>query len=74
VKHLKGELDIPTVAMLKWWTSDRAMKAVDQCLQLFGGYGYMSEYPISRIFADQRVQMIYGGTNEIMKEIIARTL
>ena len=73
-KHLKGELDIPTVAMLKWWTSDRAMVAADECLQLHGGYGYMNEYPIARIYADQRVQKIYGGTNEIMKEIIARTL
>ena len=73
-KHLKGELDIPTVAMLKWWTSDRAMVAADECLQLHGGYGYMNEYPIARIYSDQRVQKIYGGTNEIMKEIIARTL
>ncbi len=73
-KHLRGELDIPTVAMLKWWTSDRAMKAVDECLQLHGGYGYMNEYPIARIYADQRVQRIYGGTNEIMKEIISRSL
>ncbi len=74
VKHLRGELDIPTVAMLKWWSSDRAMKAIDECLQLFGGYGYMNEYPIARMFTDQRVQRIYGGTNEIMKEIISRTL
>jgi long-chain-acyl-CoA dehydrogenase len=73
-KHLRGELDIPTVAMLKWWTSERAMVAADECLQLHGGYGYMNEYPIARIYADQRVQKIYGGTNEIMKEIIARTL
>ncbi|RLK62289.1 acyl-CoA dehydrogenase [Actinokineospora cianjurensis] len=73
-KHLRGELDIPTVAMLKWWTSDRAMKAIDECLQLHGGYGYMTEYPIARIYLDQRVQRIYGGTNEIMKEIISRTL
>ncbi|GLZ39478.1 putative acyl CoA dehydrogenase [Actinokineospora sp. NBRC 105648] len=73
-KHLRGELDIPTVAMLKWWTSDRAMKAIDECLQLHGGYGYMSEYPIARMYTDQRVQRIYGGTNEIMKEIISRTL
>ncbi|TDP97114.1 acyl-CoA dehydrogenase [Labedaea rhizosphaerae] len=73
-KHLKGELDIPTVAMLKWWTSDRAMVAADECLQLHGGYGYMNEYPIARIYTDQRVQKIYGGTNEIMKEIIARSL
>ncbi|MFT4044396.1 MAG: acyl-CoA dehydrogenase family protein [Gordonia sp. (in: high G+C Gram-positive bacteria)] len=73
-KHIKGELDIPTVAMAKWWTSDRAMAVADECLQLFGGYGYMNEYPIARMWADNRVQKIYGGTNEIMKEIIARTL
>jgi acyl-CoA dehydrogenase len=73
-KHLRGELDIPTVAMAKWWTTDRAMQVADTCLQLFGGYGYMNEYPIARMWADNRVQMIYGGTNEIMKEIISRSL
>lgn len=73
-KHLKGELDIPTVAMAKWWVSDRAMAVADECLQLFGGYGYMNEYPIARMWADNRVQKIYAGTNEIMKEIIARSL
>ena len=73
-KHLEGKLDIPTVAMAKWWTSDRAMVVADECLQLFGGYGYMNEYPIARMWADQRVQKIYAGTNEIMKEIISRTL
>ncbi len=73
-KHLKGQLDIPTVAMLKYYTSDRAMKAVDECLQLHGGYGYMNEYPIARMYTDLRVQRIYGGTNEIMKEIISRSL
>ncbi|MCZ4553002.1 acyl-CoA dehydrogenase family protein [Gordonia rubripertincta] len=74
VKHLTGELDIPTVAMAKWWTTDRAMSVLDECVQLFGGYGYMSEYPIGRMWADGRVQKIYAGTNEIMKEIIARSL
>ncbi|MFC7752081.1 acyl-CoA dehydrogenase family protein [Tsukamurella soli] len=73
-KHVKGELDIPTVAMAKWWTSDRAQHVASECLQLFGGYGYMAEYPVARFWADNRVQMIYAGTNEIMKEIIARTL
>lgn len=73
-KHLAGNLDIPTVAMAKWWTSDRAMTVLDDCMQLFGGYGYMSEYPIGRMWADGRVQKIYAGTNEIMKEIIARSL
>ncbi|MBJ8338814.1 acyl-CoA dehydrogenase family protein [Antrihabitans sp. YC3-6] len=74
VKHLQGQLDIPTVAMAKWWTSDRAMVALDECLQLHGGYGYMTEYPIARMWADNRVQKIYAGTNEIMKEIISRSL
>ncbi|MFE3443964.1 acyl-CoA dehydrogenase family protein [Nocardia sp. NPDC059180] len=73
-KHIVGELDIPTVAMAKWWTTDRAMSVASECLQLHGGYGYMSEYPISRMWVDNRVQMIYAGTNEIMKEIIARSL
>ncbi|MCX6468107.1 MAG: acyl-CoA dehydrogenase family protein [Corynebacteriales bacterium] len=74
VKHLAGKLDIPTVAMAKWWTTDKAMDVLDECLQLFGGYGYMSEYPIGRMWADARVQKIYAGTNEIMKEIISRSL
>lgn len=73
-QHLRGEFDVATAAMLKWWTSETAMQAVDDCLQLHGGYGYMSEYRIARTWTDQRVQKIYGGTNEIMKEIIARTL
>lgn len=73
-KHIKGELDIPTVAMAKWWTSDTAQNVASECLQLFGGYGYMAEYPVARFWADNRVQMIYAGTNEIMKEIIARAL
>ena len=73
-KHVKGELDIPTVAMAKWWASDRAQEVASECLQLFGGYGYMAEYPVARFWVDNRVQMIYAGTNEIMKEIIARTL
>ncbi|MGH3598499.1 MAG: acyl-CoA dehydrogenase family protein, partial [Mycobacterium sp.] len=62
------------VAMAKWWITDRAMSVLDECLQLHGGYGYMTEYPISRMWVDNRVQKIYAGTNEIMKEIIARTL
>lgn len=74
VKHIAGELDIRTVAMAKWWITERAMAVLDECLQLHGGYGYMTEYPISRMWVDNRVQKIYAGTNEIMKEIIARTL
>lgn len=73
-KLLKGELDAETASMAKWWTSDMQNKMVDECLQLFGGYGFMWEYPISRMYADARVQRIYAGTNEIMKEIIARKL
>jgi acyl-CoA dehydrogenase len=73
-KHIRGELDIQTVAMAKWWITERAMSVLDECLQLHGGYGYMTEYPISRMWVDNRVQKIYAGSNEIMKEIIARTL
>jgi acyl-CoA dehydrogenase len=72
--HIKGELDIPTAAMVKLWASERAGKVVDECLQLFGGYGFMEEYPIARAFTDLRVSRIYAGTSEIMKEIISRTL
>jgi acyl-CoA dehydrogenase len=73
-KHLRGELDIPTASMAKWWTTQQQCDVADECLQLFGGYGYMQEYPISRIYTDSRIQKIYGGTNEIMKEIISRFL
>ena len=61
-------------AMAKWWSTELQKRVVDRCVQLFGGYGYMLEYPIARAYADARVQKIYGGTNEIMKELIARTL
>ena len=61
-------------ALLKWWTTQKQNEIVDECLQLFGGYGYMKEYPISRLWTDARVQKIYGGTNEIMKELIGRAL
>jgi acyl-CoA dehydrogenase len=74
VKLLDGELDPSLAAMAKWWTTDMQCKVVDECLQLFGGYGYMKEYPIARLYADARVQKIYGGTNEVMKMLIARTL
>ena len=73
-RHVRGELDTATASMAKYWLSDLQGKVVDQCLQLFGGYGYMNEYPIARMFRDARVQRIYGGTNEIMKLLIARTL
>ncbi|MEH6524617.1 MAG: acyl-CoA dehydrogenase family protein [Sneathiella sp.] len=71
---LKGELDVATAAMAKYWTSDLENKIIDECLQLHGGYGYMWEYRVARAYADARVQRIYGGTNEIMKELISRTL
>ena len=60
--------------MAKYWVSDLENRIVDTCLQLFGGYGYMNEYPIARMFRDSRAQRIYGGANEIMKVLIARTL
>jgi acyl-CoA dehydrogenase len=73
-KHLRGELDVATASMAKWWTTQMQCDVADECLQFFGGYGYMQEYPISRLYTDARIQKIYGGTNEIMKEIISRFL
>jgi acyl-CoA dehydrogenase len=72
--HLAGKLDASTASMAKYWLTDLENKIVDRCLQFFGGYGYMEEYPISRMYRDARIQRIYGGTNEIMKVLIARTL
>jgi acyl-CoA dehydrogenase len=69
-----GRMDTVTASMAKYWISDLQCKIVDQCVQLFGGYGYMLEYPIAQMYVDARVQRIYGGANEIMKEIIARSL
>jgi acyl-CoA dehydrogenase len=68
------KLDTATASMAKYWTTDLQCKVVDECVQLHGGYGYMWEYPIARAFADARVQRIYGGTNEIMKEVISRSM
>jgi acyl-CoA dehydrogenase len=73
-RHIAGQLDTTTASMAKYWLSDLQNKIVDRCLQLFGGYGYMEEYPISRMYRDARVQRIYAGTNEIMKLLIARSL
>jgi acyl-CoA dehydrogenase len=73
-RALRDELDLATAAMAKWWVTDTVGKVVDECLQLFGGYGYMTEYPIARIYADARVGRIYGGSNEVMKELIARAM
>lgn len=71
---LRGKLDAATASMAKYWVSDLLSKIVDGCLQLFGGYGYMTEYPIGRMYRDSRIHRIYGGSNEVMKLLIARTL
>ena len=73
-RQLAGTLDLSTAAMAKWWTTQMNCQVIDECLQLHGGYGYMLEYPIARMYADARVGRIYGGSNEIMKEIIARAM
>lgn len=70
--HNQRKLSTEKAAMAKWWTTDLQVRVIDQCLQLHGGYGYMLEYPIARAYIDARAQTIYGGTNEIMKEIIGR--
>ena len=74
VDLVAGRLDTETASMAKWWTTDMQQQVLDECVQLHGGYGYMNEYLVCRLFADSRVQRIYGGTNEIMKEVIARGL
>ena len=74
IKTTEGKLTPEEGAMAKLWTTESGNKIVDACLQLFGGYGYMSEYPISRLFVDSRVRRIYGGTSEIMKLVIGRTI
>jgi acyl-CoA dehydrogenase len=74
VKLKDGRLDTVTASMAKYWVTDMQNKVMDECLQLFGGYGYTREYPISQLYVDSRVQRIYGGANEIMKEIIARSI
>jgi acyl-CoA dehydrogenase len=73
-KLLAGQLDAATASMAKYWCTEKQCQIIDECLQLHGGAGYMDEYEISRMYADARVQKIYGGTNEIMKELIGRTL
>ena len=73
-KHLRGELDTVTASMAKMWVTDMECQINDRCLQLFGGYGFMNEYPVARQWRTSRVQRIYGGTNEIMKMVIARSL
>ncbi|GAB2745249.1 long-chain specific acyl-CoA dehydrogenase [Salinifilum aidingensis] len=73
-EHNAGELSIPDAAMAKWWLTEMNKRVVDRCLQLHGGYGYMAEFPVAKAYLDSRVQTIYGGTTEIMKEIIGRSL
>ena len=73
-EHLRGELSAEKAAMAKYWLTDTQGEVLDECLQLHGGYGYMQEYAIAEMWTDARVQRIYGGTNEIMKELISRTL
>ena len=72
-QQLQGALDDATASMAKWWATDMAGEVLDECVQLHGGYGYMSEYLVARMYTDARVPRIYGGTNEIMKELIARS-
>lgn len=73
-EFLEGKLDTTTAAMAKWWLTELEGRVLDTCLQLFGGYGYMAEYPIARAYTDARVHRIYAGTTEIMKELVARSL
>jgi acyl-CoA dehydrogenase len=73
-RHLRGELSASDASMAKYWTTDSQCRVIDECVQLHGGYGYMNEYEIARMYADVRVARIYGGANEIMKELIARSL
>jgi len=74
MKELDGTLTMQDAAMAKWWCSKKQCEIIDTCLQLFGGYGYMAEYPIAQLYMDARVQTIYGGANEVMKELVARNL
>ena len=73
-EHMRGELSVEKAAMIKYWITDTQGEVLDECLQLHGGYGYMAEYDIAEMWTDARVQRIYGGTNEIMKDLIARSL
>ena len=71
---LDGTLDNEAAYMAKWWCTEQQCRVVDECLQLFGGYGYMAEYPIARMYAASRVQKIYGGANEVLKDLVSRKL
>jgi long-chain-acyl-CoA dehydrogenase len=74
MQHTSGELSADEAAKGKWWVTEMEKRVIDQCLQMYGGWGYMEEYPIARAYRDSRVQTIYGGTTEIMKEIVGRSL
>lgn len=73
-EHAQGTLTVEHAAMAKWWTTEMQLRVIDRCLQLHGGYGFMSEYPIAQAYVDSRAQTIYGGTTEVMKEIIGRSM
>jgi long-chain-acyl-CoA dehydrogenase len=73
-EHTQGTLTLEHAAMAKWWTTEMQLRVIDRCLQLHGGYGFMSEYPIAQAYMDSRAQTIYGGTTEVMKEIIGRSM
>jgi len=73
-RMMDGTMDATTASMAKWWTTEQQCRVIDECLQLFGGNGYMLEFPIAKMYVDARVQKIYGGANEVMKELIARSL
>lgn len=74
VKYLAGQLDATTAAMAKYWLTDQQCAVIDRCVQLHGGYGYILEYPIAQMYADARIQRIYAGSNEVMKDLVARSL
>jgi alkylation response protein AidB-like acyl-CoA dehydrogenase len=74
LQHNEGKFTVSDAAMAKWWTTELQKKVVDSCLQLHGGYGYMMEFPVAKAYLDSRIQTIYGGTTEIMKEIVGRSL
>ena len=73
-KHTEGTCGVDEAAMAKWWTTDMACEIADECLQLHGGYGYTTEYGVSRAWTDARIGRIFAGTNEIMKELIGKTM
>ncbi|MCZ2857622.1 acyl-CoA dehydrogenase family protein [Blastococcus sp. VKM Ac-2987] len=74
LEHNAGRFTVEDAAMAKWWTTELQKRVIDRCVQLHGGYGYMLEYPVAKAFVDSRIQTIYGGTTEIMKEIVGRSL